>query len=291
MSAFKKNLQNFKKKRGGKAFDEDPNQLKYDTPEKGVLAIKGRFLMPDDEELGFYVTTLRHEIPQGDDKVKFWCPRTFGNKCSCCNYVRPLWKEGREDDYRAWSAKASNYALFLVTDHPQNPEANGKVFVLTFKKTIADKLAEYLEDTEDSPAYNIFDLDTGYEFYLKVRMKGGWPNYDDSVFIPTPTPVAKEHRHICENHGIDLAHYTQRIKEYVKEDHENVDKFEELTGIRVKLISDSKVPQKAKEAVAKASEAHAESEAPVEEAPKVEAKPLPQRSKPISEEEPEELPF
>lgn len=294
---FKKNMEKYKQQKGGNKFEEDPNQLRFDVPETGTLTIKGRFIMPNEDDIdGFFVTTYKHELPQGDEKVKIWCPRTIGEKCSCCNFVRPLWNEGREDDYRAWSAKASNYALFLVLDHPQQPEVNGKVMVLPFKKTIAEKLDAHLTDKDGHEPYNVFDPDTGYDFYLKVKIKAKYVNYDESSFVEEPRAIETKHRSAIESHGIKLSHYIERIRPYIKTDAENAEKFEEVTGQRIKLITDSKSKSVATEA-RKALEESSKEEAPeetrvdtkVEEKPKTE-KTASRQVKPIDE-DPEDLPF
>ena len=66
---------------------------------------------------------------------------------------------------------------------PANPDNEGKVFLYKFGTTIFNKITEAISPKfEDEDAIDPFDLWSGANFKIRMKMKGDYLNYDDSAF-------------------------------------------------------------------------------------------------------------
>jgi len=69
---------------------------------------------------------------------------------------------------------------------PANPQNEGKVFLYKFGTTIFNKITEAISPKfEDEDAIDPFDLWSGANFKIRMKMKGDYLNYDDSAFDRT----------------------------------------------------------------------------------------------------------
>ena len=97
-----------------------------------------------------------------------------------------LWATGNKSDQevvRQRKRKLSYYSNIYVVKDPAHPENEGKVFLFKYGKKIFEKISSALKpEFEDESPTDAFDLWTGANFKLKVRMADGYPNYDKSEF-------------------------------------------------------------------------------------------------------------
>jgi len=78
------------------------------------------------------------------------------------------------------------YANIYVVKDPANPQNEGKVFLYKFGTTIFNKITEAISPKfEDEEAIDPFDLWSGANFKIRMKMKGDYLNYDDSAFDRT----------------------------------------------------------------------------------------------------------
>lgn len=74
-------------------------------------------------------------------------------------------------------------ANVLIVSDPKHPEYNGTVKLYKFGKRVFDKINDAMRPTfEDEVPVNVFHPDKGANFKLRIMMKDGYPNYDQSTF-------------------------------------------------------------------------------------------------------------
>ena len=111
---------------------------------------------------------------------------TLGGKDPLGELNTQLWATGNKSDQevvRQRKRKLSYYSNIYVVKDPAHPENEGKVFLFKYGKKIFEKISSALKpEFEDESPIDAFDLWTGANFKLKVRMADGYPNYDKSEF-------------------------------------------------------------------------------------------------------------
>ena len=111
---------------------------------------------------------------------------TLGSKDPLGELNTQLWATGNKSDQevvRQRKRKLSYYSNIYVVKDPAHPENEGKVFLFKYGKKIFEKISSALKpEFEDESPTDAFDLWTGANFKLKVRMADGYPNYDKSEF-------------------------------------------------------------------------------------------------------------
>lgn len=77
-----------------------------------------------------------------------------------------------------------NYIMnVLIVNDPKHPENNGKVKLMKVGKRVFDKINDAMRPTfEGDTPINVFHPDKGANFKLRIVMKDGFPNYDQSTF-------------------------------------------------------------------------------------------------------------
>lgn len=111
---------------------------------------------------------------------------TIGKTDPVSEYNTKLWNSGIEANKEiARKQKRRLHFLsniYVVTDSG-NPANEGKVFLYKYGKKIFDKLNEAMNPQfADEEPINPFDLWSGANFKLKIRMVEGYRNYDKSEF-------------------------------------------------------------------------------------------------------------
>jgi hypothetical protein len=111
---------------------------------------------------------------------------TIGQKDPCSEHNRTLWNSGNEKDkdtVRKQKRKLSYFSNIYVVRDPANPSNEGKVFLYRYGKMIFDKIAAAMKpEFDDEKPVNVFDLWEGANFKLKIKIKGGYWNYEASEF-------------------------------------------------------------------------------------------------------------
>lgn len=111
---------------------------------------------------------------------------TIGQKDPVSELNNKLWNNGTEagkDLARKQKRRTSYFANVLVLKDPNNPENEGKVKIYQFGQKIFDKLMTAMQpEFADEDPINPFDLIEGANFRIKLKMVGGFWNYDASDF-------------------------------------------------------------------------------------------------------------
>lgn len=168
---------------------KDYNDDRYWTPSvdksgNGFAVI--RFLpAPDGEEMP-YVKMFTHGFKVGSKWFIENCPTTIGQKCACCDANSELWNtelKENQDIVRKRKRQQSYHSNIMVINDPKNPDNDGKVFLFRYGAKIFQKIMESIQpEFEDETPMNPFDLWSGADFKLKIRMVEGYRNYDKSEF-------------------------------------------------------------------------------------------------------------
>lgn len=131
---------------------------------------------------------------------------TFDEKDPVAEYNSKLWNSTTDDNAperkqaRDQKRRLHYVANIKVISDPQNPGAEGKVFLFKFGKKIMDKITKMMNpDLESEPRINPTDLWKGAHFKLKMTRQnvniGGrnvsFPNYDESTFL-APGPLSED---------------------------------------------------------------------------------------------------
>jgi hypothetical protein len=101
-------------------------------------------------------------------------------------YNRELWNNGTEagkNQAREQKRRLNYFSNILVIQDSANPQNEGRVHLFKYGKKIFDKINDVMNpEYPDEKPVNPFDLWTGADFKLKVRMLDGYVNYDKSEF-------------------------------------------------------------------------------------------------------------
>lgn len=142
-----------------------------------------------------WVRHYRHSFKTPNGKwFRVDCPTTIGRDCPVCEDNTALWSskiQANIDIGRLQKRKVTYYMNALIINDPVNPELNGKVKVVTFGKSLFDKIGlaakpPFAEEVPIDP----FHLFEGANFVLKARMLDGYRNYELSAFEKAG-PIAK----------------------------------------------------------------------------------------------------
>lgn len=111
---------------------------------------------------------------------------TIGQKDPVSEYNSKLWNSGVESNKevaRKQKRRTSYMANVFVIKDPSDPSSEGKVKIYKFGQKIFDKLMTALQpEFEGDDPLNPFDLIDGANFRVKLKMVGGYWNYDASDF-------------------------------------------------------------------------------------------------------------
>jgi hypothetical protein len=208
------------------------SEVVWQTPEKGTVdrprIYTGRFLA--DKKGNFYKKYHYHMFQSGEKWVFILCPKTynFDNFCALCSVTKNLYQGSAADKKQAYQYKRKEKYVcnFYITDDPRDQERDdekvtGTVKLYEFPSKVEMKLRAQIIDTKHGLGPAIFDPGPdGYDFILKVfatkRDERGnvWPDYSQSEFARTATPIAPTDREIKEilEQTIDVDAYIQGLE-------------------------------------------------------------------------------
>ena len=111
---------------------------------------------------------------------------TLGQKDPVSEFNSRLWNNGTEEgkeQARKQKRRTQYFANVLVIKDAANPENEGKVKIFSFGQKIFDKVMGAMQpEFADEDPVNPFDLLEGANFRIKIKMVGGYWNYDASDF-------------------------------------------------------------------------------------------------------------
>lgn len=169
----------------GKKYDDD-RYWKPTTDKAGNSFAIIRFLPEAEGSEKPYVKIYDHGFKEGGQWYIEKCATTLDQPCYICEENRKLWSTGLKSDEaiaRQRGRRESYHANILVISDPANPDSEGKVFIYRFGKKIFKKIMEKIApEFKDEEPFNPFCFWSGANFKLKVKLEGGFPNYDSSEF-------------------------------------------------------------------------------------------------------------
>lgn len=183
------------KSKGSDIYKPDPKQSK-DSIYRAILRLipnikdvkkssirKYSYWLEDETGSGFYVD----------------CPSSVpGEKSIIQDTFWKLYKSDSAFDKKQaekLKRKEYHYMYVFVVKDPQRPELENTIQIARFpravKKLIDSQLEPSAEDIEMGiEPTNIYDFFEGKDFALKVTLKGGYWNYDESKFLEKSTPIS-----------------------------------------------------------------------------------------------------
>lgn len=157
--------------------------------EAGIGSAVIRFLPSKDSDELPWVKVFSHYFQGSGGWYIEKSLTTIGQKDPVYELNGTLYNSGDEAlklQGRKQKRNVSYYANIYVVKDPANPDNEGKVFLYKFGTTIFNKITEAISPKfEDEEAIDPFDLWSGANFKIRMKMKGDYLNYDDSAFDRT----------------------------------------------------------------------------------------------------------
>ena len=176
-----------KMNKGNSMGDDRLWKIERDKSGNGYAVI--RFLPAPEGEENPYVQVWSHAFQGPGGWYIENSLTTLGQKDPLGELNTQMWATGNRSDQetvRKRKRKLSYYSNIYVVKDPANPQNEGKVMLFKYGKKIFEKISSALKpEFEDESPMDAFDLWTGGNFKLKVRMADGYPNYDKSEFEPS----------------------------------------------------------------------------------------------------------
>ncbi len=191
----------------GGGFEKDPRYFVPKVDKDGNGTVIMRFLPAaavDGEDADDYVTIYKHAFK--DAKTQQWYiensrttlpdPKTkYGMPDPVSDANRALFTElGKDAAIEFLRAAKRNrqtkhVANVLIIKNDLEPETVGNNYLYEFGSKILDKVvAKTKKEDEDAIAFDAFNMWEGANFRLKMKLKDGNRNYDDSEF-DAPKPL------------------------------------------------------------------------------------------------------
>lgn len=176
---------------------EDANSWSCERDAAGNGFALIRFLPGKNDDKVPFVRRYNHGFKNENGK---WyienCPTSIGGKCPVCDLNSELvakhggWSTCPEPVkalVRKRKRKLSYYSNVVVLSDPKNPDNDGKTFQFRYNQPIYDKIIEAIQPTvmegeEPVDPVNVFDLEDGADFKLKIRIVDEWANFDKCEF-------------------------------------------------------------------------------------------------------------
>jgi len=218
-----------KAKRDKQGGGGDPRFWILPNSEKRV-AYTFRFLCsPDQEVTEAYVEHYHHQfeyLDRNGKKKKYYslCPKTFGKECPICDYSAELFSTNDEDDKKLalkYNKKRKYLTNILVIDDPEDPDRNGKVYMIKMSPQAFTKVLSKIDPDEvdlkkksyvDFMPYDEEEAGNFYYDFTPASKKNAFPNYDNSEFDNDVCPIAKTDEEIDE-----IMEKTHNLQKYLDE--------------------------------------------------------------------------
>jgi hypothetical protein len=151
-----------------------------------------RFLPDLDEEnnLGFLVENLQHELVVNGQRKKVACLQMFGESCPICDVSRKYYDEKNEDMGRKYYRKKSYIGQVIVVESPIDHDQAQLVKLIDFGPAVFKQIQAAFQsgDLEEAP----YEFKGGYNFRIKKTKSGQYASYTTSSFAPKQTDLDDE---------------------------------------------------------------------------------------------------
>lgn len=159
----------------------------WKMPDDTVAVI--RFLPDLDEEnnLGFLVENLQHELTINGEKKKVPCLAMHGENCPICDLSRKYYDEENPEMGKKYYRKKSYIGQVLVIESPIEHDQAQLVKLIDFGPAVFKQIQSAFQsgDLEEAP----FEMKGGYNFRIKKTKSGQYASYTTSSFAPKQTDV------------------------------------------------------------------------------------------------------
>lgn len=166
----------------------DPRFFELKRGEDGQAAALIRFMPPKIGSSIPFVRLANHfvTIPHGDknEYISENCPKSIGKPCPICDH----YFENTQTN-KAYRNKDKYYANILVLKCPNQPEAEGKIFLFRFGRDILNMIDDKINPKKGlEEPQDVFNLKTGLNFKLQATwitppgFSKAIPNYKESSF-------------------------------------------------------------------------------------------------------------
>lgn len=151
-----------------------------------------RFLPDLDAEnnLGFLVENLQHELVVNGQRKKVACLSMFGDSCPICDLSRKYYDEKNEDMGRKYYRKKSYIGQVIVVESPIDHDQAQLVKLIDFGPAVFKQIQAAFQsgDLEEAP----YEFKGGYNFRIKKTKSGQYASYTTSSFAPKQTDLDDE---------------------------------------------------------------------------------------------------
>ena len=148
-----------------------------------------RFLPDLDEEnnLGFLVENLQHELVVNGQKKKVPCLSMYGEHCPICELSRKYYDEKNEEMGKKYYRKKSYIGQVIVVESPIEHDQSQLVKLIEFGPAVFKQIQAAFQsgDLEEAP----YEFKGGYNFRIKKTKSGQYASYTTSSFAPKQTDL------------------------------------------------------------------------------------------------------
>jgi len=169
----------------------DPDFLsKFVKLEEGETSV--RILPAAEGEENFFTETGLHRI----NRKNIHCPQYVENKpCPICFYIRKLWDSGSEENIALARKikRRKRYYFNVIVREEKGPGGTVEKNVGPKVLSVGVKLFEKILSVFFDPDYgDLTDLESGWDFKIKMEIKDEYPNYDKSNPRPRPSKAGSK---------------------------------------------------------------------------------------------------
>jgi hypothetical protein len=159
----------------------------WKMPDDSVAVV--RFLPDLDEEnnLGFLVENLQHELVINGERKKVPCLSMHGEHCPICELSRKYYDEKDEAMGKKYYKKKSYIGQVIVVESPIDHDQNALVKLIEFGPKIFKQIQTAFQsgDLDEAP----FELKGGYNFRIRKTKSGQYSDYGTSSFAGKQTDL------------------------------------------------------------------------------------------------------
>jgi hypothetical protein len=159
----------------------------WKMPDDAVAVV--RFLpdLDDENNLGFLVENLQHELVVNGKKKKVPCLAMHGEDCPICALSRKYYDEKNEEMGKKYYRKKSYIGQVIVVESPIEHDQSQLVKLIDFGPAVFKQIQSAFQsgDLEEAP----FEFKGGYNFRIKKTKSGQYASYTTSSFAPKQTDL------------------------------------------------------------------------------------------------------
>ena len=151
-----------------------------------------RFLpdLDDENNLGFLVENLQHELIVNGQKKTVPCLSMHGEDCPICQLSRKYYDEKNDEMGKKYYRKKSYLGQVIVIESPIEHDQSQLVKLIEFGPAVFKQIqAAFQSGDLEVPPY---ELKGGYNFRIKKTKNGQYASYTTSSFAPKQSDLEDE---------------------------------------------------------------------------------------------------